>query len=51
MSYGLNFFAKDKNKYTLKPKQKTKQRHTPPAEDIGVGTMYLPQYTDIMKIR
>ena len=52
MSYGLNFLSVDKKK---KPTVELKRR--PPGYDNkspeieGIGTNYLPSYTDLVKIR
>ena len=50
MSYGLNFLAIDKKEPTLRLRSK------PPGYDMrpeieGIGTNYLPAYTDLVKIR
>ena len=50
MSYGLNFLAINKKKPTLQLKQNPPGYNMPP-EIEGIGTNYLPAYTDLVKIR
>lgn len=51
MSYGLNFLAINKKKATLEIKKNSAGYERMPPEIEGIGTNYLPSYTDLVKIR